>query len=101
MPTRDKLPPCPDPERYTLVRTSEGQFWRLKRDLKKPAMLRPQGNTELARKTSSAGSRIYSALSPFLADLDLHRIFHKMIMLLRGGLKNNGRLNMSALRGLD
>jgi len=103
MPIRDKLPPCPDPERYTLVRTSEGQFWRLKRGLKKPAILnkRLQENAELVKKTSSAGSRIYGALSPYLADLDLQRIFNKMITLLRGGLKNNGRLDISVLRGLD
>ena len=103
MPTRDKLPPCPDPERYTLTRTREGEYWRLKKKLKKPAVLNSmlQGNTELGKKSSSAGSRIYSALHPFLADLEPRRIFHKMITLLRNGFRHDGRLDVSVLRELD
>jgi len=103
MPIRDKLPPCPDPERYQLVRTKEGEFWRLKRGLKKPAILnnRLQENSDLVKQTSTAGSRIYGALQPFAEDLALHRIFNKIITLLRGGLKRNGHLNVSVLRGLD
>ena len=103
MPIRDKLPPCPDPERYSLVRTKEGEFWRLKRGLKKPAIInnKLRENSELVKKTSSAGSRIYGILHPFLADLDLQRIFNKMITLLRKGFRTDGRLDVSVLRDLD
>ena len=85
MPTRDKLPPCPDP------------------GLKKPAMLhaKQQENAGLVKKTNSAGSHIYGALQPYLGDLALRRIFNKMITLLRTGFKKDGRLDVSVLRGLD
>lgn len=72
MPIRDKLPPYPDPQRYMLVRTKEGQFWRLKKGLKRPAMLNYQ-----------------------------HHFFDRILMLLRSGLKSNGHLDASMLHGLD
>ena len=62
-----KVPPCPDPDKYVLVRGKNGYYWRRKRGTVKPAVL----NETLARsaaitsKTNRAAKHMMSLLSVF------------------------------------
>jgi hypothetical protein len=62
-----KLPPCPDPANYILVRTKEGDYWRRKRGTIKPVTL----NKAFARNSNAykvimpAIKRILAKLEPF------------------------------------
>jgi hypothetical protein len=77
MPTKRKfnstIPPCPDPDKYVLVRGNYRYFWRRKRGTVKPAIL----NETLARsaaitaKTNEAAKQMMSLLSVFTQKMDL------------------------------
>ena len=67
------IPPCPDPDRYVLVRGKYRYFWRLKRGTIKPAVL----NEVLARsaaitgQTNRAAKHMMSLLSVFTQRMEL------------------------------
>jgi len=86
------IPPCPDPERYILVKTREGSYWRLKRGLKKPAVLNDTmaAHAGYLSVTSKAASRMVRALRPYTEGLLLGRINTRFSAFLRKNLARKG-----------
>lgn len=98
------IPPCPDPERYILVQTKEGCFWRLKRGYgTKPATL----NEGFARSanamsiTAPAAKRIVHKLRPYLDRMVTGRITVQFSGLLRKHLNKAGVLGYDDFIGFD
>jgi hypothetical protein len=90
-PNFQSLPPCPDPERYRLVETKEGCYWRLRRGQNKPATLNSvfQANADLVKICSPAAKRILNALAPFTYGMDMGRVQGRFTKLLKKGVKGN------------
>src|SRR4051794_34055707 len=98
------VPPCPDPERYTLVMTKEGNYWRLNRGTgKKEAKLNEI--YELSKKameiTAPAAKRIVDKLREYIHGLSTGRINAKVSGLLRRQLNTTGKVDYSYFKGFD
>lgn len=87
------LPPCPDPERYILVKTREGNFWRLKRGLKKVAVLNDKmlEHAGYLSVSSKAASRMLQVLRPHLGGLSPGRINTRFSSFLHKSLARYGK----------
>lgn len=97
------LPPCPDPERYILVKTREGNFWRLKRGLKKVAvlnakMLEHAGHLSVSSK---AASRMVQVLRPHLCGLSPGRINTRFSSFLHKSLARFGKADYTFFNDYD
>lgn len=97
------LPPCPDPDRFILVKTREGDFWRRKRGTVKKASLNTAftKNARNIKVTAPAGSRIVKRLSPFLEGLDTGRLTARISGKLRKVLNHSGNIDFSLLEGFE
>jgi hypothetical protein len=95
--------PNPDPERYILVHTKEGSYYRLKRGLNKPALLNAayQQSADSTRICSPAASRIAAALRKDLCGLNTGRMIAHFTGLLKKALHKNGKLDFSFFVGYD
>jgi hypothetical protein len=98
------IPPCPDPERYVLVKTKEGNYWRRKRgSAAKKATLNEafEMNRVGMAVTAPAAKRIVNKLRPFLDSLSTGRITVRISGLLRKQMNRTGKLDYSLFRGFD
>lgn len=103
MPSR-KPPPCPgDPRDYILVTTREGLHWRRRRGTVKPAPLNAgfQASKEATKLVAPACKQIRTALEPYLRGLQPGRLNNRMGTALRHSLAENGRLELSCLKGVE
>jgi hypothetical protein len=100
---RKPLPPCPDPEKYILVRTKEGEFWRKKRGTEKPARLNTvfAKNVENSKVASPAAKRIVQKLRPFLRELNTGRLTAKLAGAIMRSINVNGEPDFSFLQGFE
>jgi hypothetical protein len=77
MPTKRKfdptIPPCPDPDKYVLVRGKYRYFWRRKRGTVKPAVLNEvlTRSAAITAKTNRAAKQMMSLLSVFTQRMEL------------------------------
>jgi len=98
-----QIPPCPDPDRYVLVKTDEGYFWRRKRGTKKEATL----NTELSRRaglakhTAPAAKRILDMLSAFMTGMKKGRLVLRINALLVKSLQLQPVPDFKNFKGLE
>jgi hypothetical protein len=97
------LPPCPDPEKYILVRTKEGEFWRKKRGTEKPARLNAvfAKNVANSKVASPAAKRIVQKLRPYLRELNTGRLTAKLAGALMKAINVNGEPDFSFLQGFE
>lgn len=100
------IPHCPDPERYTLVKSSAGKVrphWRHKRGTFNEANLnKPFGeNASQSVISGPAGKLVMDRLRPFMRDMYLGRVHLTVANRLRTVLKNKGVMNYSLLKGLE
>lgn len=98
-----ELPPCPDPEKYILVRTREGCFWRRKRGTVKEAHLnrvfaQNVTNTKLA---SPAAKRVVLKLSSLLYDLNPGRLNARLSGLFIKAINQKGYPDLSFLKHFE
>jgi hypothetical protein len=108
MPERKKVSknpstPCPDPERYILVRTKKGAFWRRKRGTVKPARLNDvfKQNVNATFVASPAAKRIITALEPYMQGLQTERLVAGISGRLRKALNERGHIDFTYLKGFD
>ncbi|MBI2283973.1 MAG: hypothetical protein HYU71_09710 [Bacteroidetes bacterium] len=96
-------PPCPDPERYILVKTHEGSFWRLKRGLKKTAVLNDKMllHANYLSVSSKAASRMLQVLRPYLRGLSPGRINTRFSSFLHKSLTRSGKADYAFFRDYD
>src|SRR4051812_3276379 len=82
----------PDPERYILVVTKEGSFFRLKRGLNKPAVLNAayQQSSNSTKLCSPAAKRMAITLRQHLRGLDTGRLIARFTGLLRKAFHKKG-----------
>jgi len=101
--SRRNLPPCPDPERYVLVKTEEGYFWRKKRGTLKAATLNKTlaRNNATAKITGPAASRLLSVLEPYSTGIKKGRLTLQVAGLLMKTYHAKGHLDFSMLNGLE
>jgi hypothetical protein len=98
------IPPCPDPDRYVLVRTREGNFWRRKRGTgKKEATLNEafRNNSRGMAITAPAAKRIVDQLRPFLDSVYAGRITVRISGLLRKQLNRSGTVGYTYVKNFD
>jgi hypothetical protein len=100
---RSHLPPCPDPEKYILVKAKEGPYWRRKRGTVKPARLnRVFAQNVINNKVASpAAKRIIQKLRPWLQDLNTGRLTARLAGQLIKTLNQQGCLDFSLLKGFE
>jgi hypothetical protein len=97
------LPPCPDPEKYILVKTKEGVFWRRKRGTVKPATLNDAfaQNVINSQVASPAAKRIITKLHPFLYELDTGRLTARLAGRLIKTINQKGHADFSLLKDFE
>jgi hypothetical protein len=101
---RFTIPPCPDPARYVLVKTREGNFWRLKRGLgEKGAELNSSyaKSADAMSVTAPAAKQLVNKLRPYLDRMVTGRITVNFSALLRKAFNRNGTLGYENFMGYD
>lgn len=95
--------PCPDPEKYILVRTKEGDFWRRKRGTLKYARLNAsfRKNVMSNKVASPAAKRVIQELRPFLRDLQTGRLQVRLTGAFIKAITEKGRPDFSFLKEFD
>jgi len=96
-----KRPPCPDPKLYEWVDSSEGGYWRLKKQKGTPVNIRFSENNEATKSLAPAIKRIRNKLKEYTRSLDPGRVQGKMSGLLSKPFKETGLLNLSVLKGFE
>jgi hypothetical protein len=96
-------PPCPDPERYVLVKTKERDYWRKKRGTDKPAVLNRvlAKNVERIQQTGAVGRRMVSVLEPYLRTLYPGRLIARINGTLIKWLATHDRIEWAAFQDFD
>jgi hypothetical protein len=96
-------PNGPDPGKYVLVVTKEGQYWRRKRGSSKKAVLNEafQHHVGLVKITAPAAKRIVTKLRYYTERLETGRLTLKIAGLLRRQMKENGDASILCLKDLD
>lgn len=94
---------APDPQRYILVKTREGSYYRLRRGLGKPARLNAsfRHSADSTKLSSPAARRLRRCLSETFRGLDLGRVNARFGALLKKALHQNGRFDFSAFTGYE
>jgi hypothetical protein len=97
------LPPCPDPDKYILVTTKEGRFWRRKRGTVKPAILNTvfEKNVQNSKVASPAARRIVQKLQPYLFDLSTGRLIARIAGALIKSINEKGYPDFTYLQDVD
>ena len=101
MPKARPTPPCPDPLRYTLVKTKEGNYWRLNRGTLKPAPVNSIMQDRASHNGSKEAKQIADCLTPYLEHMDAGRQIARLGVLLRRARAKNGVFDFSCLKGFD
>jgi hypothetical protein len=93
----------PDPERYILVVTKEGSYFRLKRGLNKPAVLNAayQQSSDSTTVCGPAAKRMAMILRKHLQGLDTGRLIARFTGLLRKAFHKNGTVDFSFFDDYD
>lgn len=96
-----KLPPCPDPEQYILIKTKEGDFWRRKRQKQSPVNRGFSANVSATEIVSPAVKRIRNKLEAYTHKLDTGRLHGRLTGLLNKTYKAKGFIDYSGLKGFE
>jgi hypothetical protein len=98
-----RVPPCPDPDRYILVRTKEGMHWRRKRGSVKKAKLNDalQQSAVMLRQCSAMSRRIRARLGEYFSRLETGRLHLRVCARLRHAMKETGHARLQCLEGLE
>jgi hypothetical protein len=101
--SRHGLPPCPDPERYTVAEDKDGYYWRLRRGCGKPAVLNASfaRNAALTGPTNKAAARILAALEPFLTGIRTNALSGRIGGLLKKAINKNGGADFSFFESFE
>lgn len=98
---KGKRPPCPDPERYEWVNSSEGGYWRQKKPKGSTVNSSFLDNNAATTFLAPAIKRIRNRLEEYTRSLDPGRLQGKMSGLLGGRFKKTGRMDLAALKGFE
>jgi hypothetical protein len=99
----DRHPNGPDPEKYILIVTKQGKYWRKKRGSVKKAELNDsfRTNSNLLKVTAPAASRIMGKLRYYTDRLDMGCITARISGALRKQMSATGHAGISCLRDMD
>lgn len=95
------IPPCPDPDKYVLVKGKYRYFWRKKRGTLKPAVL----NEVLARsaaitgKTNRAAKQMMSLLSVFTQRMSLGMTTTRVAGAFKKAYLKTGKMDFQFMNG--
>ena len=100
---RPPTPDCPDPDRYTLVRTRRRSYWRKRRGTVTPAKLNEAfaKNVKLSKLAGPVSKRIMTALSPYTTYLETGWLNLYITNAMKKGYKRTGEFNLSVLENLE
>lgn len=96
-----KRPPGPDPQQYEWVESSEGGYWRQKKQKGSPVNSSFAENNAATSLLAPAIKRIRNRLEEYTRSLDPGRVQGKMSGLLSGPFKKTGRLDLAVLKGFE
>jgi hypothetical protein len=94
---------APDPQRYVLVKTKEGSYYRLRRGLGKPARLNCafQQSADRMKLSSPAAQRLKCCLAEALRGLQAGRLIARLGARLKEALQRDGRFHFGCFAGYD
>lgn len=97
------IPPCPDPDKYVLVVTKEGSFWRRKRGSVRRAALNEKlkGVADAMKVCSPAARRIAAKLRLFTNRLETGRLHSRIYGRLIKQFSKDGVAGLSCLEGME
>jgi hypothetical protein len=100
---RKRYRDIPDPDKYILVVTKEGKYWRRKRGTVSAAKLNEacRQNAELMKLTAPAEKRIRTKLFNYTRNLITGRTGAKVSAALRKQLKATGKAGIACMKGMD
>src|SRR5689334_20547027 len=108
MPKKKKSPrrapsPCPDPEKYILVKTKYRSYWRKKRGTVKPAVLNKvlTESASLTGPANKAANQLLTMLRLFTQRMILGRTMAKVAGAFKKTHLKTGNMNFSLLEGMD
>jgi len=95
--------PCPDPEKYILVQTKKGAFWRRKRGTVRPAHLNDsfKRNVANSKVAAPAAKRVIRALQHWLRDLHTGRLQVRMTTAFIKSINKKGCIDFSCLEDFE
>lgn len=96
------IPPCPDPQRYLLVKGKYRYHWRLKRGTVKPAVLNDvmKNSAAITAKTNQAAKQMMSLLSVFTQRMKPGMATTRVAGAFKKAFLRNGRMDFSFMEGL-
>jgi hypothetical protein len=96
------IPPCPDPERYVLVRGKYRYYWRLKRGTLKPAVLNKvlTRSAAITAKSNRAAKQMMGLLSVFTQRMQLGMATTRVAGAFKKAYLKNGKMDFSAMMGM-
>jgi hypothetical protein len=96
------VPPCPDSERYLLVKGKYRYHWRLKRGTVKPAVLNDvmKKSAAITAQTNQAAKQMMSLLSVFTQRMKLGTATTRVAGAFKKAYLKNGRMDFSFMEGL-
>jgi hypothetical protein len=105
MTTRKKhpIPICPDPDKYVLVQTKEGMFWRRKRGTVRKAILNEAFtvNAQLAKSSGPIAVALVQQLRGYITSLQTGRVTLRISNAIRRSLKEDGAASFRYMKGMD
>lgn len=96
-----KRPPGTGPERYEWVDSSEGGYWRLKKQKGSPVNSSFSENNAATSLLAPAIKRMRNKLEEYTRSLDPGRVQGKISGLLSGRFKKTGRIDLDVLKGFE
>lgn len=101
--SKRQLPPCPDPEKYALVKTDEGYYWRRKRGTVKKATVNEAfaRNAATAKITRPATVRLFNILEPYTYGLKSGKKHMAVAGLFMKCYNQKGIIDFAMLKGIE
>ena len=97
------IPPCPDPDKYVLVKGEFGYYWRRIRGTVNPAKLNPM-MTEFAgnmKECMSSAGELVNKLQPYTENFHHSHNTQRFAAGLNKALVSRGKMNYSYFDGME
>jgi hypothetical protein len=96
-------PPCPDPDKFILVRGKYHYFWRRKRGTVKPAVLNEvlAKSAAITKKCNRAAIQLMSLLSVFTQQMQLGRATSRIAGAFKKAYLKTGRMDFSCMQRIE
>jgi hypothetical protein len=98
-----RIPPCPDPDKYILVKGKYRYFWRLKRGTIIPATLNDvlTRSAQLTKPANNAAKQLLTMLAVFTQRMELTQLPVRIAGAFKKSALKTGKMNFSCLQDME